>query len=660
AEDEAIVLLSGRPSLLIRENNHMTAPSPWDAHLAGARDAVQAAIRAVGRVELREHPELSWAGTGWLLAPTLVVTNCHVANWFAHQNNGRPEPRRVPFSAKSIEARLDLREEAGVAESDEFKVEQVLYMFDDGETDLAFLRVRATGSDGERLPAPIRLADRPPQDDELVVAIGYPSSYEPAAATAVRDVFGIELGVKRLSPGTVMSHAGALFKHDCSTLGGSSGSVVLSLTSGEALGVHAAGSFRRFNVAITATAVREHLRRAGLLQEYLDAERGAPSTRESPSTGAPRGAVEPAPQRTPTSAATRRVCALRPMRPRWPTGLDRARLEALAPRASILLNGTTLRYYFFDQPRDRSAVKLPDGRVEIVSWVGDERERAVVREAFQRWRDVGIGLTFKEVRAREHANVRIGFQRGDGSWSYVGRDVLDITNHHVRTMNFGWALTGDDGLDTALHEIGHTLGLVHEHQSPHAGIVWDEAAVLKEFGGPPNCWEPDQIKANILDKLDPERYVGTDWDKDSIMHYPFGPGLIRSPAQHRGGLEPRAGLSERDEEWVRRMYPLPRTQTHAPLRADETVALPEAHGQQREFAVTPEETRRYTIRTRGAADVLMGLFDGSTNQLIAADDDSGHERNATLDVQLEYGRRYVLRVLKLYDELGAPPQLELR
>ena len=108
------------------------------------------------------------------------------------------------------------------------------------------------------------------------------------------------------------------------------------------------------------------------------------------------------------------------------------------------------------------------------------------------------------------------------------------------------------------------------------------------------------------------------------------------------------------------MYPLQGTQPHAPLRADEIVALPEAHGQQRDFSVTPKKTRRYTIRTRGAADVLMGLFDGSTNQLIAADDDSGHERNATLDVQLEYGRRYVLRVLKLYDELGAPPQLEMR
>ena len=51
-----------------------------------------------------------------------------------------------------------------------------------------------------------------------------------------------------------------------------------------------------------------------------------------------------------------------------------------------------------------------------------------------------------------------------------------------RTMNFGWDLTTSYGHDTALHEIGHTLGFPHEHQNPTAGIVWNEPAVLAAWG----------------------------------------------------------------------------------------------------------------------------------------------------------------------------------
>jgi len=54
-------------------------------------------------------------------------------------------------------------------------------------------------------------------------------------------------------------------------------------------------------------------------------------------------------------------------------------------------------------------------------------------------------------------------------------------------MNFGEPLVGSPrGFDTALHEIGHTLGLKHEHQNPYAGIVWDEEEVYAYTAKPPN------------------------------------------------------------------------------------------------------------------------------------------------------------------------------
>ena len=63
----------------------------------------------------------------------------------------------------------------------------------------------------------------------------------------------------------------------------------------------------------------------------------------------------------------------------------------------------------------------------------------------------------------------------------------------------------------------------------------------------------------------------------------------------------------------------------------------------------PTATRDYTIQTFGASDTVMVLFEGADGELRyqAGDDDSGEDRNATLQVKLFQGREYVLRV-RLY------------
>jgi endonuclease G len=73
------------------------------------------------------------------------------------------------------------------------------------------------------------------------------------------DIFGDVFDKKRLAPGQITRRANGLVLHDCSTLGGNSGSVVLDLESGSALGLHFAGRFLEANYAVPAEIVARRL-----------------------------------------------------------------------------------------------------------------------------------------------------------------------------------------------------------------------------------------------------------------------------------------------------------------------------------------------------------------------------------------------------------------
>jgi hypothetical protein len=189
----------------------------------------------------------------------------------------------------------------------------------------------------------------------------------------------------------------------------------------------------------------------------------------------------------------------------------------------------------------------------------------------------------------------------------------------------------------------------HEHQNPFAGIKWHEQAVYDSLAQPPNGWSHSETFHNILEKLSQQQVQGSSWDPDSIMEYEFEPGLIDEPQTYDvSGLTPPGTLSSNDKVWALKWYP-PMKATLTTLNPFQVAAADLAAGQQMDFSIKPTESRKYKIETKGASDTLLALFEDINGEprFLAGDDDSGEDRNASINYKLFKGRSYIAR-LRLY------------
>ncbi|HLG54368.1 MAG TPA: phospholipase D-like domain-containing protein [Vicinamibacterales bacterium] len=253
----------------------------------------------IGRIDVVNFPGNDFLGTGWFVDTDVVVTNRHVASLIAKWDG-----RRFAF-ARGIAGRVLQSSVCNAHEFDDlapdasrvFTVKEVLYIEKDSSpNDIAFLKVdRRTDGRG---PSFISVASSDVAAEVPVCVIGYPArapkSVIPDQAL-MNDLYRGRFDVKRAAPGFSSGIERGASTHDCTTLGGNSGSVVLELETGTAVGLHFAGLYKQDNFAV----------RASILSDYIRRKRwNMPPEIETRPSAAPPSAVPVAPVASTVSAST--------------------------------------------------------------------------------------------------------------------------------------------------------------------------------------------------------------------------------------------------------------------------------------------------------------------------------------------------------------------
>lgn len=186
---------------------------------------------------------------------------------------------------------------------------------------------------------------------------------------------------------------------------------------------------------------------------------------------------------------------------------------------------------------------------------GDEETRRRVAEIAKQWTQYA-NLDFEFHSADElpedQADIRLSFM-GEGYWSAIGTGcsnrrfapLYSLSLYHL------WEEPPDEFRKHVLHEFGHALGLLHEHQSPVVQIQWNKETVYGTMGGAPNFLTRQQVDKNFFRVFSDSYTNYTQFDPGSIMLYYFPPDFTADGT----GTRNNTVLSETDKAAIAKMYP---------------------------------------------------------------------------------------------------------
>lgn len=250
---EAIILPKIRPVLdVIGGDFHTDHPLWQNLNTDEAiRGRLRNAIPSIGRIELPGNPDYPYGGTGFVVGEGVIMTNRHVAEIFSSGLG----TRQLSFKP-GVRAGIDFLHELDGPAGTTLMVKQIILIHP--YWDMALLKVEGLPASAE--PLSLSLRDIPADPMIEVAAIGYPAFDYRNDAGEQNDLFRNVFGVKRLQPGTLGGRQDTesfgkmvpAFRHNCSTLGGNSGSALVDFDKGEVIALHFGGRSHDINYGVPA------------------------------------------------------------------------------------------------------------------------------------------------------------------------------------------------------------------------------------------------------------------------------------------------------------------------------------------------------------------------------------------------------------------------
>lgn len=214
------------------QQGHNLYPQDLKDEWSGFRAKIKPLLYSIGRINLVDGTHI---GTGFLVADGVIATNRHVLGDLT-MGTEVLSPGRSQIVFQREHKSTDLPEHI-------VPIERVVAVHK--TMDMVLLGVPKLGR-----PV-VTIDDAIMPEGQRIAAVGYPAKDAGRNPAFTSAVFGNTFGVKRAALGEVLdgTETPNLF-HDCSTLGGNSGSPVFSLATGKVVGIHRAGFFMYRNEAV--------------------------------------------------------------------------------------------------------------------------------------------------------------------------------------------------------------------------------------------------------------------------------------------------------------------------------------------------------------------------------------------------------------------------
>lgn len=157
-------------------------------------------------------------------------------------------------------------------------------------------------------------------------------------------------------------------------------------------------------------------------------------------------------------------------------------------------------------------------------------------------------LTFELVEPGAEAEITIEMKPGGAGINYSWPGTEALLPEAMPTMVLSVTPEDERFELTVLHEFGHLLGALHEHQHPDADIPWDAETLYELY----EDMGRQHVHEQFLDKYPRSDVYNTVYDKNSIMHY----DIPEDWALNGWSLKrDNRSITEKDKTFMRTVYP---------------------------------------------------------------------------------------------------------